>query len=126
MSRATSDRKDLVREYKKAPKTMGVYLIRNVENGKCYVASSRDIRARHNRHRMNLKMNDERVGVEALQADWNALGADAFVFETVDVLEPSPEPGYDPDEDLQVLEDLWLEKLQPFGDNGYNKSPKDV
>jgi group I intron endonuclease len=118
----TSDRKELVWEYKKTPKVMGVYLIRNVENGKCYVASSRDIRARLNRHRMNLKMKDERV--QSLQADWTAFGDNAFVFETVDVLEPSQEPNYDPAEDLQVLEELWLEKLHPYGANGYNKPPK--
>ena len=23
--------------------------------------------------------------------------------------------------DLETLEDLWLEKLEPFGDNGYNE-----
>ena len=55
----TSARKELIREYKKTPKVMGVYLIRNTRNGKCYVAASQDIRARLNRHRMNLKMKDE-------------------------------------------------------------------
>jgi len=41
----------------------------------------------------------------------------------VDLLEPADKPGYNPDEDLAVLNDLWLEKLKPYGDNGYNKEP---
>ncbi len=114
-------RKALIREYKRAPKDMGVYLIRNNANGKCYVASSRDIRARINRHKMDLRTNGERI--PGLQADWNEYGESAFEFETVDLLEPSRQPGYDPAEDLLVLEQLWLEKLQPYADNGYNKAP---
>lgn len=112
-------RRELIREYKRTPRDMGVYIIRNTANGKCYVASSRDIRARINRHKINLKMNSETVA--DLQDDWNGFGGEAFEFETLDLLEPSPEAGYDPGEDLRVLEQLWLEKLLPYDDNGYNR-----
>lgn len=118
------DRKTLIDEYKRAPKEMGVYCIRNTLNGKCLVASSRNIRARFNRHRMDLKTNSDRN--EALQCDWNACGAEAFEFEILDLLDPADDPGYDPSEDLEVLEMLWFEKLTPFGDKGYNKPPKDT
>jgi hypothetical protein len=53
-------------------------------------------------------------------------GPDAFAFETLDLLEPSEVPNYDPTEDLEVLEDLWLQKLQPFGDRGYNRRGRRV
>jgi len=114
-------RRELIREYKRTPKDMGVYRILNTANGKSYVASSRDITARLNRHRLCLKNNMEQV--RALQDDWNRFGAEAFSFEVVDLLEPADKPGYNPDEDLAVLNDLWLEKLKPYGDNGYNKEP---
>ena len=97
---------------------MGVYCIRNTSNGKIFVSSSKDIQARINRHKMELKMRRE--GVKELQHDWLEFGADSFEFETCDTLEPSDKSGYDPAEDLKVLEQLWLEKLQPWGTDGYN------
>jgi hypothetical protein len=41
-------------------------------------------------------------------------GTDAFKFEVLDMLEPPRDPGCDLTEDLNVLEALWREKLQPF------------
>jgi hypothetical protein len=67
---------------------------------------------------MDLKTNSEHI--LALQDDWNRFGADAFEFETVDTLKPLDDAGYDPKEDLAELEQLWLEKLQPYGAKGYN------
>jgi group I intron endonuclease len=111
-------RKELILEYKLAPKTMGVYRIRNAVNNKSYIAVSKDIRARFNRHRMNLKTRSERI--KGLQADWIEHGEAVFEFEIVDLLEPLDQPGYDPTEDLKTLLSLWLAKLQPFEPNGYN------
>lgn len=112
-------RRELIREYKRTPKEMGVYAIRNKTNGKCFIGANRDLRARINRHIMCLKTGSETI--RELQADWNALGEDAFEFEVLDLLEPSDKPGYDPGEDLEVLESLWLEKLMPWGEQGYNR-----
>ena len=117
-------RKELILEYKLASKTMGVYRIRNAVNNKSYIAASKDIRARFNRHRMSLKTRSERI--KGLQADWIEHGEAVFEFETVfefeivDLLEPLDQPGYDPTEDLKTLLSLWLAKLQPFEPNGYN------
>ena len=111
-------RKELILEYKLASKTMGVYRIRNAVNNKSYIAASKDIRARFNRHRMSLKTRSERI--KGLQADWIEHGEAVFEFEIVDLLEPLDQPGYDPTEDLKTLLSLWLAKLQPFEPNGYN------
>ena len=111
-------RKEHILEYKLASKTMGVYRIRNAVNNKSYIAASKDIRARFNRHRMSLKTRSERI--KGLQADWIELGETVFEFEIVDLLEPLDQPGYDPTEDLKTLLSLWLAKLQPFEPNGYN------
>lgn len=111
-------RKELILEYKLATKTMGVYRIRNAVNNKSYIAASKDIRARFNRHRMSLKTRSERI--KGLQADWIEHGEAVFEFEVVDLLEPLDQPGYDPTEDLKTLLSLWLAKLQPFEPNGYN------
>lgn len=113
-----TDRRALIRQYKDTPRPMGVYCVRNLTNGKVLIGVARDVAGKLNGHRAELRMRSHRNA--ALQADWNALGADAFAFETLDLLAPSDVPGYDPGDDLRVLEDLWLQKLQPFGERGYN------
>ena len=54
----------------------------------------------------------------------SALPLDGFVFEVLDTLPASDEPGYDVKGELRVLEELWLERLQPYGARGYNMPPK--
>ena len=115
-------RKELIREYKRTPKEMGVYRIRNTVNGRSYVAASRDIQARFNRHKMSLKTGGEEV--KPLLADWQEHGEDAFVFEVLDQLTPLDKPDWDPTDDLQALEELWLEQLKPYEPVGYNRLPK--
>ncbi len=114
--------KSLVQDYKKQPKKLGAYCIRNTTNSKCFVGVSRDLDARINRHRFELRSNSEQVSTE-LQRDWNTLGPDGFTFTILDTIEPPDTPQYDPTEDLQVLEQLWFEQLEPFAPDGYNKPP---
>lgn len=114
------DRKELIREYKETPRPAGVYRVRNVVGGRSLLGSSPDVPAVLNRARFQLD-----AGLhpdKELQKDWRALGADAFVFETLDLLEPSAAPGYDPAADLQVLKEIWLEKLTAAGEALYERS----
>ena len=98
---------------------MGVCRILNKVNGKCLVESARDVDARLNRHMAEMKMGTHRNKV--LQGEWNSHGPEAFAFECVDVLEPREDPAYDPDDDLEELLALWIDKLAPFGAGGYNR-----
>jgi hypothetical protein len=117
------DRKALVRAYKEARRPMGVFRIRNVQNGRALIGASVDLPSILNRHRAQLRLHSHRN--EALQRDWDILGADAFAFETLDMLTPpEDDAGYDPAADLEALEAMWLEQLAPFGDRGYNRPPK--
>ena len=119
-----SDRKTLKQEYKDTPKPMGIYRILNRSNGKCLVGRSVNIPGLFNRERFMLKLGDHRN--LPLQEDWKRFGADAFTFEVLEDLEaPDDSPDHNPKEDLVALEELWIEKLSPFGDKGYNKPPKD-
>ena len=117
------DRRALSREYKNAPRTAGIGLVRNRANGKVLLLASRNIPALLNRHRAQLRFGAHRNA--ALQADWKALGEQSFVFEIVDTLTPKETPGYDPRDDLRALEQLWLEQLRPFDSRGYNRPPKE-
>ena len=113
------DRKALSRQYKETPRTMGVGVVRNLATGKVLVVAGVDLPSLLNRHQTQLRLNAHPV--KGLQADWNAQGADAFVFETLDTLAPAETPDYDPTADLQALESLWLEKLAPFEPAGYHR-----
>lgn len=116
------DKKAMIREYKETPRTAGVAVVRNLASGKQFVFAGRDIPALVNRHRAQLKTGSHPNRM--LQGDWQALGAEQFAFEIVDTLIPKDTPGWDPTDDLQALETLWLEKLQPFEPEGYNWLPK--
>jgi hypothetical protein len=112
------DRKSRIREYKETPRLMGVYRVRNTASGKSLIGSSRDLPGMLNRQRFQLEsgLHPNRT----LQKDWNQLGPEFFEFETLDTLKPPDQPGYDPSEDLRILEEMWLEKLSPFDERGYN------
>ena len=116
------DRKSLIREYKESARPMGVYRVRNTRTGKSLVGVSVDLPSILNRHRAQLKLNSH--ANRSLQDDWNELGSDAFEFEILDTLKPADTPDYKPAGDLKMLEELWLEKLSPFGDQGYNTARK--
>jgi hypothetical protein len=113
------NKKDAIREYKMSHRPMGVFQIRNKTNGKVLIDSSNNIPGKINRH--TFALNAGQHGSRSLQADWNEFGSSAFEFETIEPLEPRDDPKYDYRSDLETLEELWLEKVQPFGENGYNE-----
>jgi hypothetical protein len=116
------DKRALTREYKETARPMGVYQIRNTVNGKLLVGASVNLQAILNRHRADLRMGGHRN--RELQKDWDEFGPEAFEFEALDTLAPPDRPDYDPSADLRALEELWLDKLSPFDERGYNVKPK--
>ena len=59
-----------------------------------------------------------------LQKEWNQFGEEAFVFDVLEVLKEKEEGFFVKQEELKKLEKKWLEKLQAYGENGYNKEKK--
>jgi hypothetical protein len=114
-----TDKKQLKRDYKQTPLPMGVFLIRNNLNDKVFLGTSLNLPGIINRHRSALKLGLH--ANKALQADWNELGSTNFAFEIVDELSPRAGADIDYRKELTSLEDLWLERLQPFGERGYNE-----
>ena len=118
------DKKVKIKEYKATPRPMGVFQIKNKLNGKVLIGSSNNLPAILNRFRAELKMGGCR-NIE-LQDEWIEFGPETFEFEELEILKPLDDPSYNPAEDLRFLEELWTEKLKPYGDRGYNKSPKNI
>ena len=116
------NKKDLKREYKLTLRRMGIFQIRNLVNEKVFIGSSLNLDGIFNRHEFQLKMGGHPN--KDLQSDWNEFGAENFEFETLEEIFPRENPHYDYRADLEVLEDLWLEKLMPYGDKGYNERKK--
>jgi hypothetical protein len=117
------DKKALIREYKQARRPAGVYCIRNTVNGKLLVSTSRDLPSILNRQRMQLRTGTHTN--QSLQKDLKEYEAEAFeveVLDTLDVFEDQAD--YDPSADLRTLEQMWLDKLLPFGERGYNPESK--
>jgi hypothetical protein len=112
-----ANNKQLKQEYKQGLRPMGVFQIRNLLNEKIFVAAGIDLAGTINRHRFQLS-----AGVHAnqkLQLDWTNQGRERFAFEILDQMNPAEDPRYSR-KDLETLEDLWLKKLKPYGERGYN------
>src|SRR5262245_54142033 len=118
----TIDRKELIHQYKTTPRTMGVAAVRHVESGKTFVFANLDINSLVNRYRAQLRVGGHPN--KARQQDWQTHGEAAFTFEVLDTLVPKDDPEVKPEEELALLEQLWLERLQPYAPAGYNRREK--
>jgi hypothetical protein len=118
MENKTKSRKEIHREYKERVKPAGVYQVKNLANGKVLLASSLNLEGPLNRHKFMLKIGSHTN--KALQKDWNELGPEQFVFEILEEVKQKDDPGFNLKDELTLLEMIWLEKLQPFGERGYN------
>lgn len=63
----------------------GVYEIRNIKNGHCYIGSSVSIKSRWNEHRRKLRENKHHN--KHLQNAWNKYGENIFVFHIIETCE---------------------------------------
>ncbi len=99
---------------------LGVYQLRNRENGKIYLGSSQNLEGTRNSRLFQLRMGKV-VFNRDLQKDLNQYGAESFEFSILAEL-GKPEPGDDIEQLLAALELHWLTKLQPFGERGYNSA----
>ena len=115
-------RKEIHREYKERVKPSGVFQVRNMANGKVLLGSSLNLEGPLNKHRFMLKINGHPN--KELQQDWNELGPDQFSFEILETVQTSDNPNFNLKDELTLLEGIWLEKLQPFGERGYNSGSK--
>lgn len=113
------DRKrELKQIYKDMKQEGGVYQIRNTVNQKVMVISTPNLKT----------INGKRIGLQTggfinaeLQHEWNQFGEEAFVFEVLEVLEEKEGESFNEKDELKKMGQKWLDKLQPYGDKGYNR-----
>ncbi len=114
-----TDRSKIKKEFKQTLTPMGIFQIKNKCNGKVFIGKAMNLLGIMRRHQFELKMGSHR-NVD-MQRDWQEMGEEQFSFEILDQLTPKEDPSYRHEDDLATLEDMWLEKLQPYGEKGYNK-----
>ncbi|MDD4238416.1 MAG: DUF2087 domain-containing protein [Desulfotomaculaceae bacterium] len=114
-------KKELKQQYKEIKTEGGVYQIRNTKNQKVFVITTPNLKTINGRQ-MELVRGGHRN--KQLQEEWNLFGKEAFVFEVLEILEEKEEGFFDKADELKKLETKWLEKLQPFGERGYNQPNK--
>ncbi|KIL40542.1 LuxR family transcriptional regulator [Gordoniibacillus kamchatkensis] len=115
-------RKELLEAYKQIKTYMGVIQITNKANGKIYVDSYPNLKNKWLTLQIQLDMG--KFANARLQQDWKAFGREAFAYEVLEQKETDEIT--DMRWELKQMEKPWLEKLQPYGDRGYNKPPKPV
>ncbi|MCP1143363.1 GIY-YIG nuclease family protein [Lysinibacillus endophyticus] len=110
-------KKELKQQFLEVEIQAGVYQIKNMENGKVLIESTRNLKTING---VKFTLNNNTHFNKKLQEDWNIFGKDAFVIEVLETLEKEDSPYFNEKEALKKLEEKWLAKCQPFGDAGYN------
>lgn len=82
----------------------GIYAIRNKANGKCYVGSAVNLKARWSQHKHKLESGTHHS--KHLQSSWNKNGCDAFEFVVLEYV--------DQNKDLVESEQCWIDKLSAW------------
>lgn len=88
----------------------GIYMIKNIVNGKVYVGKSFDINGRWRHHRYEL--NKGAHVNNHLQSAWNKYGEDSFEFSIVEECS---------EDELNNKEIYWIKKMNAYH-NGYNQT----
>lgn len=112
-------RKELKEEYRQMKFKIGVFQIRNILNGKIFIGSSLDLFAIW--HAQKLQLDAGMHSNEELQKDWKLYGRDFFSYEILEEIKQSNEMTSDFRKEVNTLEELMIEELQPFGSRGYNR-----
>jgi hypothetical protein len=116
------DKKKLRNEYKNTIHPKGIFILRNNQNGRVFLGSSLNLNGIYGKNKLVLSMGGHLN--KQLQNDWNTYGENAFTYEVLETLEIQEDKSYNYDEDLKILEMLWLDKFQPFHEKCYNINEK--
>ena len=95
-------RRKAVRDFKEKSATPGIFAVRCLATGECWIGPSRNLEAQQNGIWFQLRMGSHRV--KPMQAAWNTHGEDNFACEIVEAFE---------DEDLTpyIVQSLLKERL---------------
>ena len=110
-------KKELLEDYKNIKTYMGITQIKNRVNGKIYVAGYPNLKNKWEsiKGQLNLGMHV----CTALQQDWKQQEQESFEYTVLE--QKATDKIDDVRWELKQMEKQWLQKLQPYGENGYNR-----
>lgn len=111
-------RRELKMEYKELKTEGGVYQVRNTKNNKLLVLATPNFKTMDHK-KISLK-GGTFFPYKELEKEIAIYGPDAFVFEILETLEEKEDSLFGKKDELKKMHEKWLEKLQPYGDKGYN------
>ena len=115
--RMDTSRRTLRQAYKLEERPAGIFRITNTLTGKVLLGSSMNLDGPLNRLEFELKYGSHRN--HALQRDFDLYGRESFLFEIVEIVEPSADPDFDAERALEALELRYKEGLDRS--NCYNE-----
>lgn len=102
-------KKALKAAYRQHKSRMGVFQVKNKQNGKVLIEGTTDIDARWNRHQTELRFGSHKN--KALQQDWKTYDSTDFEFSILSDLEYQEEGQINYREEVKLLERMLLEEL---------------
>ncbi len=105
-----SRKKELIKNYKQMKLPMGIFIVRNKVNNKCFLQTTRNLKGVINGTMVRLEggIHPNRE----LQKEWKELGPENFTIEILENLEyDKDEAKTDYNEELSLLQMIWEEKL---------------
>lgn len=107
-------KKEMKEKYKQTKPQMGLMIIRNIKDNKCYIEGVKDLKSVMNSARFKLESGNH-PNTE-LQKRWNEIGPSFFKLEILDYLNYNKdEMKADYKDDLQALRAMWMEKIARSG-----------
>jgi hypothetical protein len=116
------DKKEIKEEYKRMIPAKGVFMIKNNKSGKVFLGSTLNLYNILERNRFILNMGCHEN--EHLQKDWNISDEKSFSFEILETLPLKEDTTYNYDEDLKILEMIWIDRFKPLKEKCYNESER--
>jgi group I intron endonuclease len=113
------NKKQIAKDYKQQKQPAGIYAVHNKIDNKMYIGTSKNLPAVIRRFEFTLQM--ESFPYQELIDDYKKLGKNNFEINILDELELKNESEKEITAELNLLEELWIEKLKDAGVGFYNK-----
>lgn len=132
-------RKQLTAAYQERERVMGVFQIKNNVNGRIYIGGSKNLDALWGKEQFTLNF-DSHTNRE-LQKEWTHFGSENFSYLVLETVKLDQQIRYDYKDVFDAegrqpvdmmrqynkmvadLQEKWMEKLQPYGEQGYHSRP---
>lgn len=111
-------KKELKQQYKEIKIEAGIFQIKNTKNDKVFIGSTRNLKTLNG---TKFSLENGAFINKMLQKEWSEFGKDAFEIEVLETLKKKDNPYYNEKEELEKLEEKWLNELQPYGERGYHQ-----